>query len=106
MKKLIILLYIVFALVLATCVPAPTPSASNVGSNFTVALEFEAFYNQYDGLQTLGMPISADVEEDGVRVQYFQNGRLEYHPQLPAGNQVILSGLGKERYGKIGRAHV
>lgn len=99
MKKLIILLYIGFALVLSTCSPAPTPSTPNVDSLFTVAPEFEPFYNQYGGLQTLGIPISADVEEDGIRVQYFQNGRLEYHPQLPDGSQVILSDLGKEHYG-------
>jgi hypothetical protein len=99
MKKFTFFLYISFALLLATCQPSPTPPFTNLDSSPPVAPEFIEFYQQHNGLRTLGVPISADINENGIVVQYFQNGRLEYHPQLPEGSQVLLSTLGKEIYG-------
>jgi len=99
MKKITFILYIAFALTLATCVPVPPPQSFTTDSGLTVAPDFEGFYNRYDGLRTLGNPISPEILENGIRVQYFESGRLEYHPQLPEGSQVILSNLGKELYG-------
>jgi hypothetical protein len=65
---------------------------------------FLAFWQSHNGAQWLGSPISEPLKEqngDGTGrtylVQYFQNARLEYHPELAgAGNQVTLGLLGKE----------
>jgi hypothetical protein len=46
------------------------------------------------GALVLGTAITPELLEDGVRVQYFQNVRLEFHPRLPDGKQVIPSSIG------------
>jgi uncharacterized protein with LGFP repeats len=47
---------------------------------------FLQFWNQVDGMITLGFPISDQVQEmlpdkQVYTVQYFERGRIEYHPQ-------------------------
>lgn len=56
---------------------------------------FKNFWYQHDGLKLLGLPLTDEMPEkqvDGsvLRVQYFQNGRLEAHPQ------VVLGAVGRE----------
>lgn len=46
----------------------------------------------------LGDAESPELVEDGLIVQYFENGRLEYHPQNPPESRVLLSEFGL-RYG-------
>ncbi len=58
---------------------------------------FLDFYRQSDGLNVFGLPISEQLNEGDLRVQYFENVRLEWHPEAPTGQQV--------RVGFIGRAH-
>ncbi|MEK7326291.1 MAG: hypothetical protein AAB217_13640, partial [Chloroflexota bacterium] len=60
---------------------------------------FQEFYEGHGGLAMFGAAISPELVENGVQVQYFENGRLEFHPQLPEGNQVILGNLGETEYG-------
>jgi len=45
--------------------------------------QFLQFFNDHGGLATFGPPVSEEVMEDGVRVQYFRNIRLEWHPENP-----------------------
>ena len=49
----------------------------------TVRGQFLQFFNAYGGLDIFGPPISEEEMEDGVRVQYFRNIRLEWHPENP-----------------------
>ncbi len=61
----------------------------------TVSGDFLTFYEENQGERLLGLPITSVLEEDGQMVQYFVNGRLEKRPELPDGQQVVLTSLGK-----------
>jgi len=52
-------------------------------SGQTVAGVFLQFFDRHGGLDIFGPPISGELVEDGVRVQYFRNLRLELHPENP-----------------------
>ena len=64
----------------------------------TISGDFLAFYETNQGEVLLGTPITAVLDEDGALVQYFVNGRLQKRPELPAGQQVILSPLGQAHF--------
>ncbi|MCL4541494.1 MAG: NBR1-Ig-like domain-containing protein [Chloroflexi bacterium] len=55
---------------------------------------FDGFFAQYGGLNAFGYPRTEALHEDGLLVQYFQRGRMEYHPELPQGQQIQLTLLG------------
>ncbi|MHB8619685.1 MAG: hypothetical protein ACYDAG_08960 [Chloroflexota bacterium] len=82
--------------------PVPTDTTHQYfpETRHTVANAFLAFFNQHGGVNVLGYPISDEMPDrlsDGAihTVQYFQRGRMEYHPEL-AGKpgQVSLGLLG------------
>jgi hypothetical protein len=83
-------------------IPAPVPengrSRHFPETDFEVRDQFLAFYESYRGEQLLGPPISSQLNEGGLRVQYFRNGRLEWHPQLPIGQRVQVSYLGQAHF--------
>lgn len=64
---------------------------------------FLNFWLRYGGLPVFGFPLSEELQEksptDGVVrvVQYFERARFEYHPDAPAGYQVQLGLLGRQR---------
>jgi hypothetical protein len=60
----------------------------------TLSGPFRSYWESHDGLALFGYPISEPFEQDGLLVQYFERGRFEFHPDLPAGSQVLLSRLG------------
>lgn len=72
----------------AVAVPEPGP----------VANEFQAFYEAYNGADLLGPPLTAGFTLEERRVQFFRNGRLEWHPELPPAQQVRLSHLGQAHF--------
>jgi hypothetical protein len=57
---------------------------------------FLQFFNQNGGLEIFGYPVSAQHEERGFLVQYFQRMRMEWHPERPRSSQVVLGTLGLE----------
>ena len=63
-------------------------------TGYAVLHGFKHFYDERDGLTILGYPISNELQEGGIAVQYFQRGRLEYHPDRSP--QVSLGLLGDE----------
>ena len=67
-------------------------------TNETVYDEFLTFYEEFDGEQVLGWPISPQLVVGGIRTQYFENGRLEWRPQLPLDQRVQLGWLGLEHF--------
>jgi hypothetical protein len=85
-----VLLSITFILLAACSSPTTTPGASG---QLEVAEPFRPYYNAKGGALVVGVAITPDLIEDGIRVQYFQNVRLEYHPQLPEGKQVFPSSI-------------
>jgi hypothetical protein len=61
-----------------------------------VLYDFQQFYEMVGGTAVLGRPISEMMLEDGVGVQYFENGRMEYHGHEAPDERISLSPLGRE----------
>lgn len=61
--------------------------------------EFLAYYrNIPNATTTLGYPITEAVTKNGQIIQYFQRGRMELHSELPDGQRVKLTPIGREMY--------
>ena len=43
---------------------------------------FHAWWDEHGGLETFGYPLSEQLQENGVLVQYFERARLEHQPQF------------------------
>jgi hypothetical protein len=87
------------ALALAACANQPDTTITSSKSQYGVSPIFSQYYADHGGEGVMGAPISSEVSENGLTVQYFQNAKLEYHPQLPGDNQIILASLGQDYYG-------
>jgi hypothetical protein len=61
---------------------------------------YNAYYNVRNPLLLFGYPITEAYldETTGRVVQYFQRARFELHPELPAGQRVVLSDVGEYLY--------
>jgi len=58
---------------------------------------FLDFWRSSGQMTTLGFPLTEEIDENGRIVQYFERGRLEYHPeQAGTPYQVQLGLLGRE----------
>src|SRR6185437_11950948 len=56
---------------------------------------FKSYWLANGGLAVFGYPISEPYNDDsGLKVQWFERARLEYHPELPAAYVVSLGLLG------------
>ncbi len=64
-------------------------------TGFKVCYAFLDFFEEHGGAAELGYPISNFEIHDDRIVQYFQLACLEWHPELPSGERVQLSDLGK-----------
>lgn len=62
----------------------------------TLSYVFLQFYDAHGGLDIFGCPITEMVMEGGCVVQYFQRGKMEWHPENPISSQVTLGSLGNE----------
>lgn len=93
-----------------TPVPAPVPTDSEERyfpeTGYTVQDEFLSFYQGQEGEIILGPPISPQLDEGELRVQYFRNGRLEWHPDAPRALRVRLGPLGQAHYVQEGSAEL
>jgi hypothetical protein len=67
-------------------------------TGFQVCYAFLDFFDTYGGIDQFGYPVSDLEEHDMFAVQYFQFARLEWHPELPAGQQVSLTDIGKRYF--------
>lgn len=66
-----------------------------------VQFGFKETWEMRGGLPIFGLPLSGEIEEvltDGQAhvVQYFERARFEYWPELPSGQRVLLSLLGRQ----------
>ncbi|HHS96688.1 MAG TPA: hypothetical protein ENK08_02115 [Chloroflexi bacterium] len=68
----------------------------------TVSFAFLDFYDHNGGLDVFGYPISEPMAEGGYIVQYFQRMRMEWHPERPRNDRVVLSPLGWEYIRRFG----
>ena len=63
-----------------------------------VCYAFLDFFIEQGGVEQFGYPISDFELKDARIVQYFQNTRFEWHPEMPPGQRVVLSNLGKRYF--------
>ena len=82
---------------------APTPDAGGpAGAVYVPATRqwlggaFLAYWRDHGGVTLFGYPISQEFVENGLRQQWFERARFEYHPDLPAPFRVTLGLLGHE----------
>ena len=84
--------------------PSPQPAASTrrtfnvpgVGT-FTLSGGFLLFWEAKGGIEIFGMPLSDELKEDGMTVQYFERARFEWHPgAVPESWDVLLTRLGAD----------
>lgn len=83
---------------------SPEPAANNrqyfpeTGHN--VSATFLPFFRARGALDRFGLPRTEELDEDGVLVQYFQRGRLEYRPEhRNTAYEVQVSLLGQQLAG-------
>ncbi|MDP2661932.1 MAG: hypothetical protein Q8R28_14495 [Dehalococcoidia bacterium] len=57
---------------------------------------FLKFFQQHGGVDVLGYPLSEESIEGGLRVQYFQRTRLEYHVSGGAQGNLDIGNVGDE----------
>lgn len=81
----------------------PTSTVAAQGSRFypatgySVGGAFLSFFDKYGGVRIFGYPISAEVNEGGMTVQYFERQRFEFHPENKGTQyEVLLGALGTE----------
>jgi hypothetical protein len=98
-----LILFLTFCLLAAGWSPAYAQSQnsqyfSQTGHN--VQGDFLNFYNAAsDPTRLYGYPITEQfTDKDGLLVQYFQRARFEYHPELPPGQRVVLTNIGRKLY--------
>jgi hypothetical protein len=66
---------------------------------------FRAFWERHGGLRIFGYPISEELSEDGLTVQYFERARLEWHPEARGTHDEIqVTPLGAWAADRIGTA--
>jgi hypothetical protein len=61
----------------------------------SVCYAFRQFYDMNDGERLFGNPISDLEKQDNRYVQYFEKARMEWRPEMDAGQRVGLTDLGK-----------
>lgn len=91
--------------------PGTMPSGANVRhfeqTGASVGGGFLEYWLSHGGLEQQGYPISGEFQEvselngQSYLVQYFERAVFEYHPEDPAGSQVLLSQLGTFRYKQV-----
>jgi hypothetical protein len=87
-------------LILASCVnqpPAgtePQPVHFFAETGHTVRGDFWRFFEKYGGIESLGYPLTEQISVDGWTVQYFEKGRLEYHPENEPAYRITVGWLG------------
>jgi hypothetical protein len=94
-------LAIIYLLSLAAC-SAPSTSFNDdpekiqhfPETGYTVTGEFLSFFKLYGGVESLGYPLTEEIIVGGWRVQYFEKGRLEYHPENEPAYRFTVGWLG------------
>lgn len=94
-------------IVLSASIAGASSATSSISANasalyfsstgHSVGGSFLKFYNANGGVRVFGLPLTEELNEGGMTVQYFERQRFEYHPEK-AGTQfeVQLSLLGQQ----------
>lgn len=57
---------------------------------------FLTYWREHGGATLLGNPLTEQVQEQGLTVQWFERARLEYRPDAPSGSRFQLTSLGRD----------
>jgi hypothetical protein len=57
---------------------------------------FLTFWRAHGTEALLGYPLSESFKDDGSEYQWFERGRLEWHPYLPEDERIVLGNVGTE----------
>jgi hypothetical protein len=80
----------------APAINLTTPGACRTMNGYGVCYDFLAFFDRHGGLDRFGNPISSfEFQPDGRLVQYFERARFDWHPELSAGQNVLLADYGR-----------
>jgi hypothetical protein len=71
-------------------------------TGYRVCYDFLSFYQANGGRRQFGLPTSSMELLNGYIVQFFEYARLEWHPELPVGQRIIVADLGKQYFYTIG----
>ena len=82
-------------------IPNEGPTCRAFSSGYSVCYAFLQFYDAYDGQDHFGKPVSSLEVVNGRYVQYFEYARMEWWPEKPAGQRVVLSDLGRIYFDKV-----
>ncbi len=58
-----------------------------------VIFGFKRYFENRGGVQAFGLPLTEELVEGGLTVQYFQRARFEYHPELAGTRYEVQLGL-------------
>jgi hypothetical protein len=89
--------------------PEQRPAATDRNHRFfpetgqVVSFAFLDFFNSRGGLDIFGFPISGQITEKGITVQYFQRARMEWRPESAPQYRVQLGLLGAEAFSQRGQ---
>ncbi len=101
-----------------TPTPPPTAPSAPIEGNpnaeyfpqtgHNLAYGFRSFWYANGGLRIFGYPLTDEIVENGLTVQYFERARFEYHPEFPDPYKVTLSLLGRAvtAYRQFDQGHV
>ncbi len=111
-RRIVVFLLVVFLLgaggspVRAQTTTVESKYFSETGHN--VVGEFLKFYNSNPNASFLyGFPITEEFfSKDGKKAQYFQRARFEYRPDLPEGQRIQVTPLGRLTYVPAGKLDV
>lgn len=67
-------------------------------TGYQVCFSFLDYYLDNGGAAQFGYPISGFELHDDRIVQYFQRTRFEWHPELPSGQKVVLTDVGRRYF--------
>jgi hypothetical protein len=90
----------VIIVILTACQSQSVSSAAETESHYfieighTVHGDFWLFFNTYGGVESLGYPLTEEIEMDGWTVQYFEKGRLERHSENEPAYRITVGWLG------------
>lgn len=82
-------------------IPTDGPTCRMFDSGFSVCYAFLQFYDTHDGGNRFGDPISEVEVIDGRYIQYFDYARMEWWPERPSGERVVLTDLGRIYFDKV-----
>jgi len=71
-------------------------------TGYSVCYAFREFFDQNGGVAQFGYPISPFEFRNGQIVQYFENARFEWRPELSEGERTGVTSLGRIYFDQVG----